>query len=71
MPKSKKFILWFNEISIKDVPAVGGKNASLGEMYRHLVKKGLNIDIENYRWRPSQEMLDRLALPDKYIFEVY
>ena len=34
------------------------------------VTKKLNIDIENYRWRPSQEMLDKLALPDKYIFEV-
>jgi len=30
------FILWFNEIGIKDVPLVGGKNASLGEMYQRL-----------------------------------
>lgn len=41
--KSSKFILWFNEISIEDVPSVGGKNASLGEMYRNLTKKGVNI----------------------------
>jgi len=32
---SKKFILWFNEIGIGDVPLVGGKNASLGEMYQN------------------------------------
>ena len=42
-PKSEKFILWFKEISHKDVPFVGGKNASLGEMYNSLSKKGVNI----------------------------
>ncbi len=41
--KNKKLILWFNEISIEDVPLVGGKNASLGEMYRNLTKKGVKI----------------------------
>ena len=39
----KRYILWFKEINIKDVPIVGGKNASLGEMYRNLSKKGINI----------------------------
>ena len=43
MNKSSKFILWFNEIGIEDVPSVGGKNASLGEMYKNLTKKGVNI----------------------------
>jgi pyruvate,water dikinase len=43
MKKDKKFILWFKEISHKDVPLVGGKNASLGEMYRTLTGKGINI----------------------------
>ncbi len=43
MDKNKKFILWFNEIGIKDVPLVGGKNASLGEMYQKLTPKGVNI----------------------------
>jgi len=38
-----EFILWFDDISIDDVPLVGGKNASLGEMYRHLTAKGVNI----------------------------
>jgi pyruvate,water dikinase len=41
--KNKKFILWFDEIGINDVPLVGGKNASLGEMYTNLTKKGINI----------------------------
>ncbi|MBS3084722.1 phosphoenolpyruvate synthase [Candidatus Pacearchaeota archaeon] len=37
------FVLSFKEISIKDIPLVGGKNASLGEMYRNLSKKGVDI----------------------------
>ncbi|MBZ9569734.1 phosphoenolpyruvate synthase [Patescibacteria group bacterium] len=41
--KIRKFILWLKEISAKDVPMVGGKNASLGEMYSQLSKKGINI----------------------------
>lgn len=41
--RSKSFILWFNDLGIEDVPVVGGKNASLGEMYRQLTKKGINI----------------------------
>jgi len=36
-------ILWFNEIGIKDVELVGGKNASLGEMYSELTSKGVQV----------------------------
>ncbi|HIE33487.1 MAG TPA: phosphoenolpyruvate synthase, partial [Thermodesulfobacteriaceae bacterium] len=36
-------ILWFDEIGIKDVPLVGGKNASLGEMFRNLTPKGVKV----------------------------
>src|SRR3990172_5976394 len=43
MDKSKSFILWFNEIGIEDIPLVGGKNASLGEMYQNLTKKGVKV----------------------------
>ncbi len=43
MEKENKFVLWFDEIGIKDVGLVGGKNASLGEMYRSLVTKGVNV----------------------------
>jgi len=38
-----KNILWFQEISLNDVSRVGGKNASLGEMYRELVPKGVRV----------------------------
>ena len=37
------FVLPFNEIKIEDVPIVGGKNASLGEMYRDLKEKGIEV----------------------------
>jgi pyruvate,water dikinase len=43
MKKTEKLTLWFNEISKEDVPLVGGKNASLGEMYSKLSQKGINI----------------------------
>jgi len=38
-----KHILKFLEIGIKDIPKVGGKNASLGEMFRKLTKQGIKI----------------------------
>ena len=36
-------ILWFEEINIDDVPRVGGKNASLGEMVRGLGARGVKV----------------------------
>ena len=39
----KKYVLWLKEISKDDVPLVGGKNASLGEMFSKLSKKGIQI----------------------------
>ncbi len=38
-----KFIKKFEEIGIKDLPLVGGKNASLGEMIQQLTKKKILI----------------------------
>ena len=43
MDKRHKFILWFDELRIEDVPLVGGKNASLGEMYSNLTSKGVRV----------------------------
>jgi pyruvate, water dikinase len=36
-------IRWFEEIGIEDIPLVGGKNASLGEMYRELASQGVQV----------------------------
>jgi pyruvate,water dikinase len=41
--KQNKFILWFEEVGIEDVPEVGGKNASLGEMIQQLTSKGVSV----------------------------
>src|SRR3989338_2316841 len=41
--KKNTFILWFDQVGIEDVGLVGGKNASLGEMYRLLTPKGVKI----------------------------
>jgi pyruvate, water dikinase len=38
-----EYIRWFDELGIADVPLVGGKNASLGEMYRELTREGIRV----------------------------
>lgn len=43
MTQNTEYIRWFEEIKNEDVPLVGGKNASLGEMYRELTGKGVKI----------------------------
>jgi pyruvate,water dikinase len=43
MTDSRSYIRWFNEIGIDDVPLVGGKNASLGEMYQNLTAEGVRV----------------------------
>jgi pyruvate,water dikinase len=39
VPKNKKLILWFDELTKDDIPYVGGKNANLGE----LMKSGVDV----------------------------
>lgn len=41
--KKPVFIRFFEDLSIKDVPSVGGKNASLGEMYQKLKSQGIKV----------------------------
>lgn len=43
MDKTKAFVIWFKDLAISDIPLVGGKNASLGEMYNNLVPMGVNV----------------------------
>ncbi len=38
-----KRIEWFEDIRIEDIASVGGKNASLGEMYRELAGQGVAV----------------------------
>ena len=41
--KEESLVLWFDEVGINDIPLVGGKNASLGEMIQQLTPKGVNV----------------------------
>ena len=41
--REQALLLWFEEFGIADVPIVGGKNASLGEMIQHLAAEGIRI----------------------------
>ena len=62
--KRSEFIRWFDEIGIDDIPTVGGKNASLGEMCRELKGKGVKvpngfaITAEAYRYVLREASLD-------------
>ena len=65
MEKKDRFILYFDEIGIEDVSLVGGKNASLGEMYRFLkgkvpVPNGFAITATAYNF-----FIERTKLKDK------
>ncbi len=70
---SHPFIKWFADITINDIPLVGGKNASLGEMVRELTGQGVKvpdgfaITAEAYRYFIREAQLDeliRLTLAD-------
>src|SRR3989344_8610684 len=41
--KETRNILWFDQVGNNDVALVGGKNASLGEMYTALTPKGIRV----------------------------
>ena len=44
MPKQiDRWVIPFREIGMSDLPRVGGKNASLGEMYRELAPQGVKV----------------------------
>ncbi|CAN8142683.1 phosphoenolpyruvate synthetase [uncultured Thiomicrorhabdus sp.] len=73
-----RYIRFFSELRIEDIPLVGGKNASLGEMYQELVPKGIPvpngfaITAEAYRlviehndlWPKLHDLLDALNPED-------
>ena len=59
------YIRWFEALSLHDIPLVGGKNASLGEMYCELssqgvkVPNGFAITAEAYRFFLREAQLDQ------------
>ena len=62
-----KYILWFKEISSKDVPLVGGKNASLGEMISQLTKKGIHpVKSRKAGIPPKAELFNGVNIPNGF-----
>jgi pyruvate, water dikinase len=73
-----RYVRFFDEFGVDDIPLVGGKNASLGEMYRKLTAEGLRIPggfaitAAAYRymldeagaWEGLHEALDGVGLAD-------
>jgi pyruvate,water dikinase len=66
---SLRFIRWLDDVTLADVPIVGGKNASSGEMVRELRAKGINVPggfattAEAYRFFLAESGLrDRLQM---------
>ncbi len=78
MTSSARYTRFFAEIGLDDLAVVGGKNASLGELYRHLSAKGVRVPdgfavtADAYRavldragaWQPLHEALDGLDPAD-------
>lgn len=73
-----RYVRWFEELGLDDLPVVGGKTASLGELHRLLkdgpisVPDGFAITAEAYRralteagaWGPLRETLAGLDTAD-------
>ena len=60
--KKGRYILWFDEIGMEDVPLVGGKSASLGEMTRRTgapVPYGFATTADAYRYYLKENKLDK------------
>ena len=72
------YIRFFSELKLSDVPSVGGKNASLGEMYQQLSSQGVRVPngfattADAYRYylahnglnAPIQQQLNQLNIHD-------
>ncbi|MEQ8995664.1 MAG: phosphoenolpyruvate synthase [Coleofasciculus sp. B1-GNL1-01] len=62
VPKDQSLILWFDQIRLDDLPFVGGKNSSLGEMIGQLTPQGINVPtgfaITAYAYRYFIESAD-------------
>jgi pyruvate, water dikinase len=76
--QSSSYVRWFKDLRNSDIALVGGKNASLGEMYAQLTAKGVRIPngfaltAQAYRdalteagaWPKLHELLDTLDKTD-------
>jgi pyruvate,water dikinase len=78
MTSPSRDIRWFDSIRLEDIPRVGGKNASLGELYRTLGDAGVRVPngfaltaatytaalTEAGAWPPLHALLDKCDVTD-------
>lgn len=78
MSSTSSAVRWFATLKLEDIPLVGGKNASLGELYRELgaagvrVPNGFALTVSAYAealsaanaWDPLHRLLDGLDVTD-------
>lgn len=78
MSDHSNYLRWFENIRLEDVPSVGGKNASLGELYHELaaphvrVPNGFALTVHAYydalesagAWQNLHALLDDLDVTD-------
>ena len=64
--RTNERVLWLNEVGLKDIARVGGKNASLGEMIGHLDKMGVRVP-EGFAitTKAFREFIDQNGLEDR------
>lgn len=66
LEKNQPLVMWFDQLTNDDVEKVGGKNASLGEMYTTLAERGIRvpngfvITAEGYRRFINEAGLEKL-----------
>ena len=80
MTHTSGYLRWFNDLRLEDVPLVGGKNASQGELYQQLrgqgirVPNGFALTANAYRdsltaagsWAGLHALLDDLDVTDAF-----
>ena len=64
--RTNERVLWLNEVGLKDIAKVGGKNASLGEMIGNLTKMGVMVP-EGFAitTKAFREFIDKNGLEDR------
>ena len=74
MTQPATIVRWFKDIRLTDVPSVGGKNASLGELYSALSREGIQVPngfaltAQAYRdaltsaraWEPLHRVIEKI-----------
>ena len=62
--KGKELVLWFDDVRNKDIPVVGGKNASLGEMINAGLPVPPGFAVTAYSY---EKYIEEKRSPSKFI----